>query len=133
MTWVEPALKAMPKSVHLHGSITRDQNVLGFDVAMDEAVTVGKVQGGGNLGRDMTGTVDVKRRLLLDGSLQAEAVDQLHDHVVQVTVLADIIDRDDIGVSREAGGELRFSLEALYDLRIDGEMGVKDFDSDLTS
>ena len=61
------------------------QDVLGLDVAMDDAVAVGVVQRVGDLGRDAYGLVDTELRFAAEFVAQCLAFDVRHD-VVQEPV-----------------------------------------------
>ena len=91
-------------------TVVADHDVLGLDVAVDQAGSVG--------GREALtdGEEDLedrrpRRRVSLEPGVEGEAVDELHRQVDLVLVRADVVDRDDVGV-RELGHRLGLALEA---------------------
>ena len=96
---------------------------------MHHAVAVGEPQGSGHIGGDVGGPVRMDAALVLDRLGQAVALDVLHDDEVGATLLAPVVDRDDVGV-REIGSGLRLPAEALHEGGIGGELGKQDLDGD---
>src|SRR4029079_1806757 len=94
-----------------------NQNVLRLDVAMNQPALVRVVERRSDLADDEDSTVDRKRTLPADQFLQARTADVLHDDVVRVTFLADIVNIDDVGVG-EAGGRLGLTLETLQEVLV---------------
>ena len=89
-----------------------EQDVLGLDVAVDDAVAMGVVEGAGDFLREADGILD--RELLFAGEPIAEglALDEGHD-VEELAVGAAAVEQgQDVGVL-EIGGELDLLEEAL--------------------
>ena len=94
--------------------VGRDDDVGRLDVAVDDPFAVGVVHRLRDL-RDHVGDLVPGERGLLDQeALQGLALDVLHRDVgdLRVGVLADVVDRDDVGVREDAGG-LRLANEPL--------------------
>ena len=81
-----------------------EQDVLGFDVAMDQPMSVGVLQGGGHLAHDVHRLVDGK--LLFPGELLAEGLtpDVRHNVEEESVYLAGVVQGKDVGM-REPGGD----------------------------
>ncbi len=101
-----------------------DDDVLGLEVAVDEARFVCVVQALEHLPRH----VDDARpghRCFAEHAREIRPVREVHHHVAQaVRCLADVDDPDDVRVS-QATGELGLALEALRDLRVFEELRVQ--------
>jgi hypothetical protein len=79
-----------------------EEDVGGFEIAVDEAVLVGVSQGVAELGSELDGLFEGFGFALLE----ARAFDKLHDEVGHMPVLADIVNRDHVRVAeggRRAG------------------------------
>ncbi len=80
---------------HVGPLVIVDQNVLGLDVAMDEALGVRIVQGFGDRRHDF-GRLDERQRMLLNPPSQIGPFDELGDHITQTVVgAADVEHRHD--------------------------------------
>ena len=102
---------AMPKSATIGAAVVQ-QDVLGLDVAMDDALAVGVVEGVGDSRGDAHRLVDrswVSRSSLL---AQRLALDEGHDVVEEAVRRARVEQRQDVRV-RERGGGLDLGDEAL--------------------
>ena len=107
-----------PEVEDLHGAGEGDHDVVGADVAVDDAdrraVVVALVVGVGEAGRGLMGDVggDHRRDPLaaagdrVEEAHQVDALDQLHRQVEVAVDLAEVEDLDDVGVV-EAEGDLR--------------------------
>ena len=107
-----------------------DDHVVGFQVAMDDAVTVGEAGRLEDLDRDVDRPQLIDRSLLPDQLLERAAREVLHRDVVRVVVLAAVVDADDVRVL-EAGGGLGLAPEALDEARVLGEPVVQELQRDL--
>ena len=116
----------MPKSRILTRPSLRQEQVLGLEIAVDDALLV--------CGRQTARDLDA----VLDGLARAErarrhpvaqrlALQQLRDDVGRAVVLAGVVDGDDVGVVEGAGG-FGLVLEAAQALGVLGEVGVDDLE-----
>ena len=102
--------------------VISEENIGGFEVAVDEAVLVGVGQGIAELGGDLDGLFEG----LGFAFLEARAFDQLHDEVGHVAVFADVVDGDNVRVA-EGGRGAGLAEEALAGVA-DLEVGAEDLD-----
>ena len=104
-------------------------DVLGLDVAVDDAVAVGVVQRGGDFGGDPHGVGHGE--LLLPGEPVAQrfALDERHDVVGGALHLARVEQAEDVGVL-QGGDGLDFAQEPLGTDH-GGELGAEHLDGDL--
>jgi hypothetical protein len=100
------------------------KDVGGLEVAVDEAVLVGVAEGVAELSGDLDGLFEGLGLALLE----ARALDQLHDQVGHVLVLADVVHRDHVRVA-EGGGGAGLAEEALASVA-DLVVSAKDLDRD---
>ena len=91
---------------------------MGLDVPVDDPPAVGVAQGLDDLGDKVEGLPPVELvPLLLHVLLQGDAVDELHDDVLQVGGAAHVVDGHDVGVG-EHGHGLGLLVEAAAQLRV---------------
>ena len=100
----------------LHVVARPDEDVLGFDIAVDDACRVRGVQRGGDLGAEVEGGVQAQRT---GGEpiFQRRALEILHDDERPLVLLADVVDRADVGVVQRRR-RLRFAREPAQRLGI---------------
>ena len=114
----------------LHAAVVGDEDVLGLQVAVHDALLVRRREAV----RDLERVVDrLARRELAAGEDRAErlALEQLLDDVRRaVRVRPDVVDRRDVGMVQDARG-LGLLLEPAQPVRVLGERGGKDLDRDL--
>ena len=93
-----------------HAALLVDQDVFGFDVAMDDAFVVGELQGS-----QICGTICERfARREFAGALQlaqVESVDEFHDEEGEAADLAEFMDGDDVGMVQPRQGA-GFAVEA---------------------
>ena len=94
-----------------------DQDVLRFDVTMDDTTAVSVAYTRADLHRDVYGLADFEMSTLPNERLEILAIHTLHYDVVLIIVLADVIDRDDVGVIQTGSG-LCFTLETSQKSRV---------------
>ena len=99
-----------------------EEDVGGFEVAVDEAVLVGVAEGFAELGGELDGFFEGFGFAFLE----ARAFDQLHDEVGHVLVLADVVDGDHVRVA-EGGRGAGLAEEALAGVA-DLVVGAEDLD-----
>src|SRR5579875_3551573 len=104
-----------------------DQDVLRFDVAMDESVQMRVVERGGNLSDDERGALDTKRALAIDQLFEVSPRDIFHHDVAGLAILSDIVDADDIRMG-QSRGRLRLSLEPGQKVGISAELVAQNLD-----
>ena len=109
----------------------RDEDVRGLDVAVDDPVAVRVVECGGHLARHAQRFGDGERAVVVDDAAQRGAVDELHDDVGDVVVLARVVGRDDVGVSELGGGD-RLAPEPGPQPVVERQLGVEGLDRDAT-
>ena len=113
----------------LHDALRVDHDVLGLDVAVDQAVGVGVLEGVADLDDDLEGLLLAENLAVGEVVGDGLALDVLHDEVVVAARLADVDGLDDVGVVELAGG-LAFLVEPLDVLRVLGETLGQDLDRD---
>ena len=113
---------------HQHLAVGGEEHVLRLDVAMDDAVAVGVVQGGRGLARDPERVAH--RELLLAGEAGAEglALDVGHGEPEPAGRVARVEHGEDVRVL-EPGREADLAKEALG-AESGGELGVEDLEGD---
>ncbi len=87
-----------------------DKNIRGLDVAMNDALAVGGVEGIGDVNSDPEQHVE-RHRLAVDAMLERHALQQFHGDERHAGVFVNVEDRADAGVI-ESGGCLRLALES---------------------
>ena len=102
----------------LHAAIAREEQVLGLQVAMDDATLV---RGGESPG-DLHGEVDglpLWHGAAPEPAAERLAFEQLRDDVGHAVLTADVVDDQEIGMVERAGGP-GLRLESLDALRVRG-------------
>ena len=99
----------------LHATTRIEQDVLRFDVAMQNALRVGELK------RIADGRDDLERLIRREptrphGLAQIHAIDELHDEISKATALTKIMHRDDARMA-EAGEHTAFAIKALRKAR----------------
>src|SRR5688572_14239486 len=107
----------------------RQHDVLGLDVAVDDAVLVGVGQGAGDLDADLQAALLVEPPILLHEAGDGSAVHELHHEVVVAVRLADVDARDDVLVV-QLGHRARLAQEPLDEHAVLGVAGGEDLDGD---
>ena len=113
----------------LDAAVVRDEDVLGLQVAVDDALLVR----GAEAARDLQGVVDgLARRDRAGGELLAQrrSLEQLRDDVRRALVGADVVDRHDVRMV-EASCRARFLLEPAQPVGVRGVGGGQHLDRDL--
>ena len=111
------------------GLAVLQQDVLGLDVAVDDAALVGELEGGGDFLREPQRVVDGKLLLAMEPGPEGLALDEGHHIVEEAVGVAGVDQPQDVGML-EAGGGLDLGEEAVA--ADDGtELGVEDLDGDL--
>ena len=111
---------------HLHAAVPEHHDVMGFDVPVDDAAAVGVPQGLDDLGDEVQGLPPVELvPLLLHVLLQGDAVDELHDDVLDIGGAADVVHSHNVGV-RQHGNSLRLIVETAAQLCVLGQIVPQD-------
>ena len=110
--------------------VVRDHDVLRFDVPVDDAMGVRVLQ----CLTDLRGVVQrldgAEYTMLRHALLERLAFDKLHDDILRLPAVADIVDRDDIRL-REHGDRVCLRLEAVFQLSVRRHFITQDLDGDI--
>ncbi len=106
------------------------QQIVGFEVAVNQSRPVRIANPGANLDHQLDGLLRRERSSASEEGLEIGAAHIFHDDEVSVPVAAKIVDGDDVGVE-QIGGGAGFLLEAGFEGRIIRVVGAKDLDGDL--
>ena len=103
----------------LHPALAVEEDVGGFDIAVDDAVVVGVGEGVEDVGGDVDGLLLGEfPAVVLEVLVDVHAIDELHDEVeLAVRGFPEVVDRDDRGVV-EVGHRLRLALEACDEVHL---------------
>ena len=114
--------------VHVIGGV--DHDVLGLQVAVDDALVVRGLEAFRRLAEDAQEALGRQLALLLQDRGQVPPVDELHRQELDAVALAEIEDAQDVGV-RHAARELDLALEALEDLGVLGDVRPDELQRDV--
>ena len=103
------------------GTVAFEQDVVGLDVAMDDARGVGGVERSGDLAQQPDRFGRRQRPVGGDPALEVAALDQAHGDDQLAVLLAGVVDGDDVGVV-ETGGEARLAQEPFAEGLVVGEV-----------
>ena len=113
---------------HLQAAVPQHHDVVGLDVPVDDAPAVGVGEGLHDLGDEVEGLPPGQLApLLLHVLLEGDAVQQLHDDVVQLRRVGHVVHRHDVGVG-EHGHGLGLVVEAAAELGVLGQLLLEDLD-----
>ena len=87
-----------PEVAELGDPVPREHDVVGLDVAVDQAVVERVVEGPADLGDDVDRAALVDRATPLEQFADGGSVDELHGEIMNVVGLADVDPLDDVGV-----------------------------------
>ena len=93
---------------------------MGLDIPVNNAAAVGVLQGLGDLHGEVQRLPPIEDTLLLHILPQRDAVDQLHDNVVDVAGGGDVVHADDIRMRKHRDG-LGLRLEAAAEFLVLGK------------
>ena len=75
-----------------------DQDIMGLDIAVDDAVGMGIFQSFANIEGNLYRRVDRQMAVLFDILFQRFAAHEFHDDVMDIFIVADVVYIDNIGV-----------------------------------
>jgi hypothetical protein len=102
-------------------------DVAWLDVSVDHPVAMGVVQGAGKLPEQPHRPIHRQWCRRPDDLAQGAAFQQVHDDVVEIVLLGDVVDQDDVGVA-QPGRDHRLAPEPLDDVRLVRQVRAQDFD-----
>ena len=105
-----------------------DEEVLGLEVAVDDAFFVGGGQAVGDLGSDLKDLAD-GHRAAVHGFAQRAADEQLGDEIGRAGISSEAVDGEDVGVVKAAGG-LRLLLKTPQTVRVARDVWRQNLDRD---
>lgn len=110
--------------------VIRDHDVLRLNVPVDDAMGVRVLQCLADL-RGVVQRLDgAEYTMLRHALLERLAFDKLHDDILRLPAVADIVDRDDIRL-REHGDSVRLRLKAIFQLSVRRHFIAQDLDGDI--
>ena len=112
---------------HLHLAVTADDDVLGFDIPVDNVVLMGGGDALGNLKGHADGFLGLHFAFFLNVLLEGDSVHQLHHDIVQLPLVHNVVDVDNVGVG-QAGRCLSFHLEFLHKGVVGGKLLLQHLD-----
>ena len=89
-------IKSQPQVEYLDDTFGVDQEVCGFHIAMDQALFVGVLKSMGGLGDVIGDDCIGERSMLFDQDLQIDPFDVLHDDVMGVFFMIDVVGSNDV-------------------------------------
>ena len=114
-----------------HRSVVLDQNVLGFDIPVNDPVFMRRHDAGYQLAHDVDGFFFRQSASLSHQILQGASLDVFHDDEVFPVILPDIVDFHDIRMG-QLGRRVGFSLEPHQRRIVLGEISAQNFYRDFT-
>jgi hypothetical protein len=106
----------------------REEDVGGFEIAMDDAGPVRLVERVSDLDRDPQRVVDVERAKF-QTSLERFALQELHDQERPAVLVPDVVERADVGMI-QLRDRPRLAVEPFAKLRVGGQRFGQDLDRD---
>ena len=113
------ALAGQAEVEDLDAAVAGQEDVLGLQVAVDDAFLVRGGQAEGDLAGDLDGACG-RKRAVVEPLAQRLALEQLGDGVSEAVDGAEVVDGQDVGVG-ERGDRLRLALEAGERRRVLGD------------
>ena len=110
--------------------VVRDHDVLRFDVPVDDAMGMRVLQRLADLRGVVQRLRGAEYTVLRHALLERLAFDKLHDDILRLPAVADIVDRDDIRL-REHGDRVCLRLEAIFQLSVRRHLIAQDLDGDI--
>ncbi len=113
---------------NLHVTALGDEDVAGFNVAMNDAFGMGGVEAVGNLNCEADQGLGVERTAGNHGA-QSKAVEELHDEVRVTFLFGDLVNGADVGMVQGRGGA-GLAAKAFERLRVVGKFVRQEFERD---
>jgi len=109
-----------------------DENVVGLDVPVNNAVGMGVLQGSGDVMGNVNGISHIEPALVLKNLVGAGAIDELHDQEVKLglRVLSSLERPNDIGMI-QGGAAARLAVETMDEVLIGIQTLVEDLQRNL--
>src|SRR5688572_4354943 len=85
-----------PEIRYFDPSVVADKNIMRFNIAMDNLVVMGMLQRIADLCGDFHRFIRLQRGPIANDFIQISAVDILHDDIMSIFDLSDIIDAHDV-------------------------------------
>lgn len=111
---------------HLDALVRRDEDVMRFKVAVNQASPVGISYSGAYLDDQLEGFLDGKTTAIAEKAFQVGARNPFHNQEEPAGVQAKIVDGDNIWVGKIGGG-LGFLVESQAEFLVLGEILAQDF------
>ena len=111
----------------LDGAVLQHHHIVGLDIPVDDAPSVGVFQTLGDLHCEMQGLLPVQNALLFHVLFQGNAVDQLHNDEVGIVRGRNVVHLHDVGVAQH-GNCLTLRTEAAAELLVPGKFIFQYFD-----
>ena len=118
-----------PEVQNLHATLAGKQNVARLEIPMDNPGAMRRGQALGDLHCDVD-CFSRAQRAAIDRDAQSLALDQLGDNPISAVLVADVVNRNDIGMVQGAG-RTGLPFKARNPVRIVREAQGKHFDRDI--
>ena len=116
---------------NLDPAVSGRDDVLGLEIAMDDAALVGGGDRGGHLARIVDGFPH-RQRAVAEPITQRYAVDQLGDQIRCDALEPDVVQREDVRMAQRGNGA-RLALEAGHRIRVGGKRRRQHFEGDVAA
>jgi len=114
-----------------HSSVSSDEDVLGFQITVDDPLLVRRGQAVGDLER-MAERLSRSKGTASESGPKSLAFQQLLDHVGRAVLLSNVVDRRDIGMVQDPRGP-GLLLESAQTVGVRCEKGRQDLDRDFAT
>ena len=116
---------------HLDAAVPQHHDILRFDVPVDDAAAVGVAESAHDLDDEVQRLPPIHFTTPLHILLEGDAVDELHDDIVQLVTAGHVIHRDDVGVGQLSDSQ-RLIVEAAAEFRTVRQVAFEDLDGNQT-
>lgn len=115
----------------LHAAAGVEEDVFGFDIAVEDAFFVGVLECVADFGDDGEG-FGGRKFTHTHGLAEVESVNEFHDEVIEAAGVAEVVDHDDVWMV-EAGEDAGFAHETLGEVRIGAELPGEKLEGDFAA